>query len=227
MSSSMYEVFHWASTSECPKKLTLSLAGSSINIDEPPSRAERARAAAAAAAATRKGNPDLRHGTLGKRAELLPPFAYVFCFTSILLLQHQPNFDVLCFFSSVYTPIFIFLLITNSVCRLLQFPFSFKLEFDSFILPCKSFRSIFFGSEHIIVFLMGCRLSTFAGMEWRHMCTIVVVILVFLYFSAHFFPSDVCRICCCPLNITRFRILLSSLFVANVWILLTSSVRSV
>ncbi|XP_055637063.1 MAP7 domain-containing protein 3 isoform X18 [Toxorhynchites rutilus septentrionalis] len=40
MSSSMYEVFNWASTSECPKKLTLSLAGSGINIDEPPSRAE-------------------------------------------------------------------------------------------------------------------------------------------------------------------------------------------
>lgn len=80
MSSSMYEVFNWASTSECPKKLTLSLAGSSINIDEPPSRAERAAAAAAAAAATRKGNPVCRHGTLGRRAELLQPFCLRFLF---------------------------------------------------------------------------------------------------------------------------------------------------
>ncbi|XP_038115575.1 daf-12-interacting protein 1 isoform X3 [Culex quinquefasciatus] len=49
MSSSMYEVFNWASSgAECPKKLTLSLAGAGINIDEPPSRAERAAAAVAA-----------------------------------------------------------------------------------------------------------------------------------------------------------------------------------
>ncbi|XP_055546536.1 histone-lysine N-methyltransferase, H3 lysine-79 specific isoform X25 [Wyeomyia smithii] len=47
MSSSMYEVFNWAQTSECPKKLTLSLAGAGINIDEPPSSAERAAAASA------------------------------------------------------------------------------------------------------------------------------------------------------------------------------------
>ncbi|XP_052566684.1 ensconsin isoform X14 [Culex pipiens pallens] len=60
MSSSMYEVFNWASSgAECPKKLTLSLAGAGINIDEPPSRAERA--AAAAAVAARKG---LRSGEI-------------------------------------------------------------------------------------------------------------------------------------------------------------------
>uniref|UniRef100_A0A182P9K7 Ensconsin n=1 Tax=Anopheles epiroticus TaxID=199890 RepID=A0A182P9K7_9DIPT len=40
MSSSMYEVFNWTSTSECPRKLTFSLAGSGINIDDPPSAAE-------------------------------------------------------------------------------------------------------------------------------------------------------------------------------------------
>ncbi|KAL9698230.1 hypothetical protein quinque_001671 [Culex quinquefasciatus] len=56
MSSSMYEVFNWASSgAECPKKLTLSLAGAGINIDEPPSRAERA----AAAVAARKGKQNL------------------------------------------------------------------------------------------------------------------------------------------------------------------------
>uniref|UniRef100_A0A182ISI4 MAP7 domain-containing protein n=1 Tax=Anopheles atroparvus TaxID=41427 RepID=A0A182ISI4_ANOAO len=36
MSSSMYEVFNWTSTSECPRKLTFSLAGTGINIDDPP-----------------------------------------------------------------------------------------------------------------------------------------------------------------------------------------------
>uniref|UniRef100_A0A9I3MIL8 MAP7 domain-containing protein n=1 Tax=Anopheles merus TaxID=30066 RepID=A0A9I3MIL8_ANOME len=40
MSSSMYEVFNWTSTSECPRKLTFSLAGSGINIDDPPTAAE-------------------------------------------------------------------------------------------------------------------------------------------------------------------------------------------
>ncbi|XP_052868537.1 epidermal growth factor receptor substrate 15 homolog isoform X4 [Anopheles cruzii] len=42
MSSSMYEVFNWTSTSEsCPRKLTFSLAaGPGINIDEPPTAAE-------------------------------------------------------------------------------------------------------------------------------------------------------------------------------------------
>ncbi|XP_058840073.1 bromodomain-containing protein DDB_G0270170-like isoform X10 [Topomyia yanbarensis] len=60
MSSSMYEVFNWAQTSECPKKLTLSLAGTGINIDEPPSSAERA-AAAAIGGATRRG---LRSGEI-------------------------------------------------------------------------------------------------------------------------------------------------------------------
>uniref|UniRef100_A0A675B0C0 Ensconsin n=1 Tax=Anopheles darlingi TaxID=43151 RepID=A0A675B0C0_ANODA len=41
MSSSMYEVFNWSSTSECPRKLTFSLAaGPGINIDEPPTAAE-------------------------------------------------------------------------------------------------------------------------------------------------------------------------------------------
>jgi hypothetical protein len=34
MSASMYEVFHWGN-SECPKKLAFSIAGSSIDIDEP------------------------------------------------------------------------------------------------------------------------------------------------------------------------------------------------
>lgn len=38
MSSSMYEIFHWDGNHEGkrPAKLTLSLAGSSINIDDPP-----------------------------------------------------------------------------------------------------------------------------------------------------------------------------------------------
>uniref|UniRef100_A0A182NQJ7 MAP7 domain-containing protein n=1 Tax=Anopheles dirus TaxID=7168 RepID=A0A182NQJ7_9DIPT len=40
MSSSMYEVFNWTSTSECPRKLTFSLAGTGINIDDPPTAAE-------------------------------------------------------------------------------------------------------------------------------------------------------------------------------------------
>ncbi|XP_055637076.1 MAP7 domain-containing protein 1 isoform X30 [Toxorhynchites rutilus septentrionalis] len=55
MSSSMYEVFNWASTSECPKKLTLSLAGSGINIDEPPSRAEGVAAKSQARKGLRSG----------------------------------------------------------------------------------------------------------------------------------------------------------------------------
>lgn len=38
MSSSMYEIFHWDGNQEGkrPAKLHLSLAGSSINIDDPP-----------------------------------------------------------------------------------------------------------------------------------------------------------------------------------------------
>ncbi|XP_035902183.1 hyphally regulated cell wall protein 3 isoform X2 [Anopheles stephensi] len=47
MSSSMYEVFNWTSTSECPRKLTFSLAaGPGINIDDPPTAAEYQPAAA-------------------------------------------------------------------------------------------------------------------------------------------------------------------------------------
>ncbi|XP_062698136.1 serine-rich adhesin for platelets isoform X1 [Aedes albopictus] len=74
MSSSMYEVFNWASTSECPKKLTLSLAGSSINIDEPPSKAERAAAAAAAAAMRKDDSGDMSYQrTVNRRKTDLMP----------------------------------------------------------------------------------------------------------------------------------------------------------
>ncbi|XP_065092882.1 uncharacterized protein ens isoform X9 [Ochlerotatus camptorhynchus] len=74
MSSSMYEVFNWASTSECPKKLTLSLAGSSINIDEPPSRAERAAAAAVAAATRKDDSADMSYQrTVNRRKTDLMP----------------------------------------------------------------------------------------------------------------------------------------------------------
>ncbi|XP_055546511.1 histone-lysine N-methyltransferase, H3 lysine-79 specific isoform X5 [Wyeomyia smithii] len=70
MSSSMYEVFNWAQTSECPKKLTLSLAGAGINIDEPPSSAERA----AAASARRDDSADMSYQrTVNRRKTDLMP----------------------------------------------------------------------------------------------------------------------------------------------------------
>ncbi|XP_039429646.1 zinc finger CCCH domain-containing protein 13 isoform X4 [Culex pipiens pallens] len=74
MSSSMYEVFNWASSgAECPKKLTLSLAGAGINIDEPPSRAERA-AAAAAVAARKDDSADMSYQrTVNRRKTDLMP----------------------------------------------------------------------------------------------------------------------------------------------------------
>lgn len=56
MSSSMYEVFNWSSTSECPRKLTFSLAaGPGINIDEPPTAAEYQPAVTRSSHASGKG----------------------------------------------------------------------------------------------------------------------------------------------------------------------------
>ncbi|XP_062565229.1 trichohyalin isoform X4 [Armigeres subalbatus] len=72
MSSSMYEVFNWASTSECPKKLTLSLAGSSINIDEPPSKAERAAAAAAAMRKDDSADMSYQRTVNRRKTDLMP-----------------------------------------------------------------------------------------------------------------------------------------------------------
>ncbi|XP_058840072.1 bromodomain-containing protein DDB_G0270170-like isoform X9 [Topomyia yanbarensis] len=74
MSSSMYEVFNWAQTSECPKKLTLSLAGTGINIDEPPSSAERAAAAAIGGATRRDDSADMSYQrTVNRRKTDLMP----------------------------------------------------------------------------------------------------------------------------------------------------------
>lgn len=140
MSSSMYEVFNWTSTSECPRKLTFSLAGSGINIDEPPTAAEYQPAAA-------------RNYASGKGKAILLAYACVF-FTAHHEEHLSPStfFFLRLFFASFFVSKFRFLFGVHLV-----FDFILSNQFLASFLYFCTLLSLWFSNNFYLI----CTVSLF------------------------------------------------------------------